>query len=61
MAACNVPTVYSSKRIGSRRAEDEEQFYATYDKTVFHEHLADKANCIYHKLTLEFESFEVVL
>ena len=61
MDGCNIPTVCLSKRPGSRRAEDEEQCYAKYDKTVFREHLADRVNCIYHKLALEFEVLEVIL
>ena len=59
MAGCDIPTVCLSKRPGSRRAEDEEQCYAKYDKTVFHEHLADRATCIYQKLALELEVWSI--
>ena len=58
---CDIPTGCLPKRPGSRRAEDEEQCYAKYNKTVFHEHLADRANCIHHKLALEFEPLEAFL
>ena len=57
----NIPTVCLSKRPGSKRAEDEEWCYAKYDKTFFHEHLADRENCIYHKLALEFEALDATL
>ena len=56
-ADCNISTVCLSKRPGSRRAEDEEQeCYAKYDKTVFHDQLAVRVNGIYDKLALEFEA-----
>ena len=61
MTGCDISTVCLSKRPGRRKAENEEQCYAKYDKTVFHKHLADRANCIYHKLALEFEVLEVIL
>ena len=60
-AGCKIPTVCLTKHPGRRRAEDEEQCYAKYDKTGFHEHLAVRANCIYHKLASEFEAFEFCL
>ena len=38
--------------------DSEEQCHARYNKTDYFEHLANKENCIYHKLALEFEALE---
>ena len=61
MAGCNIPTICLSKRLGSRRAEDEEQCYAKCDKAVFHQNLVNSASCIYHKSALEFKILETCL
>ena len=60
-AGCKISTICQTKRPGSRRAENEEQFQARYNKTDFLEHLANRANYIYHKLVLEFEALESCL
>ena len=60
-AGCKISTICPTKRPGSKRAKNEERCYARYNKTDFLEHLANRANCIYHKLVLEFEALESCL
>ena len=38
-----------------------EQCYARYNKTDYFEHLANRENCIFHTLVLEFEALESCL
>ena len=41
--------------------DGEEQCHARYNETDYFEHLANRENCIYHKLVLEFEAHESCL
>ena len=58
IAANNIKVVSMSKHPGSRTSSNEEQCYAKYDRNSFHEHLEDRMNCIYHKLTWESKEME---
>ena len=57
-AGCKISIICLDKRPGSRRAENEEQCHARSNKTDFLDHLANRENCIYHNLVLEFEALE---
>ena len=57
-AGCKISIFCLNKRSGSRRAENEEQCYTRYNKADFLDHLANRENCIYHKLVLEFKALE---
>ena len=47
-----------SKRPGSARANKAEECQAKYDREAFSEHLENKKECIYHRLTQGVEETE---
>ena len=58
MAANNIKVASMPKRPERSASSNEEQCYAKYSMNSFHKHLEDRMNCIYHKLTREFEESE---
>ena len=56
--ASNIQEVYMSKRPGSERANKVEECHAKYEREAFSEHLENKKECIYHRLTREVDKME---